>query len=128
MTIRLPFAGFRLLLYFQIFLHIFGVYGSIFKIFSVIDIKIKFPVVLRKQTWRSDCLSAGFWLFLYVLNISPYLWCFWSNFQTFLGNKYQNSFSHCYEHLLCNLLWLSSSHKIKQGLVFIFSNKSILDF
>jgi hypothetical protein len=31
--------------YFHIFLHIFGVYGRISEIFSVINIKIKFPVV-----------------------------------------------------------------------------------
>jgi len=30
---------------FHIFPHIFGVYGPIFEIFSVKDIKIKFPVI-----------------------------------------------------------------------------------
>ena len=66
---------------FQIFPHIFGVYGPIFKKFSVKDIKIKFPVVWRKQQWWSDCLFAGFWLFLYFSDFPPYLWCLWSNFQ-----------------------------------------------
>ncbi len=49
-------------------------------------------------------------------------------FSSFFLYLYENNFSHCYEHLLCNLLWQSSSYIIKQGFVFIFSNKSILDF
>ena len=37
--------GFGYFQIFYIFPHIFGVYDPIFKIFSVLDIKIKFPVV-----------------------------------------------------------------------------------
>ena len=70
---------------------------------------------------------AGFWLFLCILHISPYLCFFWYNFKSFLGYQYQNYFFHCYEHLLCNLHWPWSLYKIKQGFVFIFSNKSILE-
>ena len=84
---------------FHIFLHIFGVYGPIFKTFSVLDIKIKYSVVLRKQTQQSDCLLAGFWLFLYVLYVSPFLWC--PIFKLFFEYQNQNNFSQCYEHLLC---------------------------
>ena len=73
-------AGFRLFFFiFNIFLHIFSVYSPVFKKFSVIDIKIKFPVVLRKQSWRSDCLLAGFCYFYicyFAYFQSTYLWCF----------------------------------------------------
>ena len=60
-------AGFWLFLYFP---HIFCVYCPIFKIFVVINIKIKFLIVLRKHPWRSYCLSAGFWRFFMLC----YLW------------------------------------------------------
>ena len=61
MTVRLPFLQvFGYFYIFYIFSHIFGVYDPIFKIFSVIHIKIKFHIVWRKQLWQSDCLFAGF--------------------------------------------------------------------
>ena len=66
---------------------------------------------------------SRFWAIFICLHIFPYLWCFWSNFQTFLEYQYQINFYHCYKHF-----FVSSSYKIKQGFVFIFIDKSILDF
>ena len=73
--------------YFYIFHHIFGVYEPIFKIFSVIDIKIKFPVVWRKQLWRSDCLFCRFLAILYFFTFSPISLVFLVQFSNFFQLK-----------------------------------------
>ena len=67
---------------FFIFSPISFVYGQIFKIFEVNKTKITFIISLKKQYGSRIAFIGYFYMFH---KIYPYLWCFWSNFQNFLG-------------------------------------------
>ena len=111
MEVELSFSMFLAIF---IFLHIFVVYGPIFKIFAVKNIKINFPVVSKKHPWWLECLSAGFWLsFIFTYFLIPLM--FLVRCSNFLRWQYHKKFSYCSEHPVCILLWplvCQSSYKI----------------
>ena len=65
MTVRLPLSRFQAIFLFFTFFFIPLVFMAQFPKFFSYRHQIKFPFVSRTHQWRSDCLFAGFWLFLY---------------------------------------------------------------
>ncbi len=68
-------TGFLLFLYFTHFPPLSLVFVVRFLKFCSKNIKLYvFPIDLMKHSWQSDCLLAGFWLFLYFY-IFPHIFC-----------------------------------------------------
>ena len=93
---------------FYTFPHILGVYGPIFKIFVVKNIKIRFPVVSKKTFMLP--FSRFLATFTYFL-ISSVILVLFSNF---LKMTLLSKFSYYSEPPVCNLLWplLCQSNKV----------------